>query len=592
MVQAWSLDQVRPAIALVEAHAAAGRWCVGGIAYEAAPAFDPCLPTRPADTHWPLVWFGVYDAPVDPTSPRPPHQAPAPVDWSMAWDRGHYLSQARLAHNAMTAGECYQINLTTAATGHLEDGPGDGAGGWMDALHRHQGNAYLLWLDDGRRQVMSASPELFFDWQPGPQGGHLRCQPMKGTAARESDPARDRAARDALRASAKERAENVMIVDLLRNDMGRLARTGTVQVDSLLDVQAWPTVWQMTSTVTARTCPGLGLSDVLTALFPCGSVTGAPKRQAMHHIAKLDDRPRGLYCGALGVVRPGGHATFNVPIRTLCLHRTGPASPSSGWLVRYGVGSGLTVCADPADEWREIMAKTRHLHRIGHPFELLETLRLEDGRYSRLPLHLDRLGTAAAHFGHGFDPDHVAHALEDLRATHPHGLWRVRLLLNADGQAHVQAHAMEETAGPVRVALAPRSLNTEEDLREFILHKTTRRAHYEALAPTDPAVFDHLLFNQRGEVTEFTRGNVAVLLDGQWWTPALGCGLLPGTLRRELLENGRLQEAVIPVERLSQAQGLAFFNGLRGWLPAALHQPQATAGSRPLAAAPICPPAG
>jgi len=362
----------------------------------------------------------------------------------------------------------------------------------------------------------------------------------------------------------------VMIVDLLRSDMGRLAQTGSVRVDRLLEVEAWPTVWQMTSTLTAMARPDTTLGDVLTALFPCGSVTGAPKRRAMHHIAVLEDAPRGFYCGALGVVRPGGHATFNVPIRTVCLDQPDSWASDDGWHARYGVGSGLTVCADPTAEWRELMTKSRHLHRIGEPFDLLETLRLDHGHYWLLPHHLDRLRESATRFGHVFDPSAVDSALEAVRQAHPYGLWRVRLLLDASGRADAQAYAMTETPAPVRVALAPLPLNTEEALQEFIQHKTTRRAHYEALAPTDPAVFDHLLFNQRGELTEFTRGNVAVRLDGQWWTPALACGLLPGTYRRELLAQGRLQEAVIPLERLAQAQGLAFFNSLRGWLDATL----------------------
>lgn len=567
VIEAWSLDQVRPAIAQVQAYAASGRWCVGGLAYEAAPAFDPALPVRPADPHWPLAWFGIYPAPSQAPGAQPP--APAAVDWRPDWDRPHYLHQAGVARHAMAAGECYQINLATALQGSLDGDPA----GWMDALRRHQGSGYLLRLGDGGRQVLSASPELFFDWQPAPQGGRLRCRPMKGTAARESDPALDRAAREALQASAKERAENVMIVDLLRNDMGRLAQTGSVRVERLLEVEAWPTVWQMTSSLCATTRAGTTLDDVLAALFPCGSITGAPKRRAMHHIAALEDAPRGFYCGALGVVRPGGHATFNVPIRTVCLHRPDTSVSDDVWQARYGVGSGLTVCADPAAEWRELMTKSRHLHRIGTPFDLLETLRLDGGRYWLLDHHLERLRDSAAHFGHRFDASAVNGALEAVRLARPEGLWRVRLLLDASGRADAQAYALTETVSPVRVALAPSPLNTEEALQEFIQHKTTRREHYEALAPTDPAVFDHLLFNQWGELTEFTRGNVAVRLEGEWWTPAQASGLLPGTYRRELLAQGRLQETVIPVERLAQAQGLAFFNGLRGWLDAALDPP-------------------
>ena len=567
VIEAWSVDQVRPAIERVQAQAMAGRWCVGGLAYEAAPAFDPALPVRAADPTWPLVWFGVYTASED--DPRGTSGTAVSVDWHPDWRRTHYLHQAQAARQAMAAGECYQINLTTALQGTLDGAPAS----WMDALRRHQGGGYLLWMDSGQRQLLSASPELFFDWQPDPQGGRLSCRPMKGTAARAGDPALDQAARDALHASAKERAENVMIVDLLRNDMGRLAQTGSVQVDRLLEVEAWPTVWQMTSSISALTRPGTTLGDVLTALFPCGSITGAPKRRAMHHIAALEDAPRGFYCGALGVVRPGGHATFNVPIRTLCLQRADGDTTGTRWQARYGVGSGLTVCADPAAEWRELMTKSRHLHRIGEPFDLLETLRLEHGGYWLLAHHLDRLRHSAAHFGHRFDPAAVEHALDAVRLAHPRGLWRVRLLLGDTGRADAQAYAMTETPAPVRVALAPEPLNTEEALQEFIQHKTSRRAHYDALAPTDPGLFDHLLFNQRGELTEFTRGNVAVQLDGQWWTPSLDCGLLPGTYRRELLEQGRLKEAVIPVERLAQASGLAFFNGLRGWLDATLAPP-------------------
>ena len=568
VIEAWTLDQVRPAIERVQAQAAAGRWCVGGLAYEAAPAFDPQLVTPPAAPGWPLVWFGVYDAPQDnfaPPSPAGPG-APDSPRWDSDWPREHYLAQARTAQQAMAAGECYQINLTTGLHGSLHGAPAT----WMTALCQQQPDGYLLWLADTGRQVLSASPELFFDWQPSDAGGVLRCRPMKGTAARASDPADDQAAREQLRASAKERAENVMIVDLLRNDLGRIAQTGSVRVERLLEVEAWPTVWQMTSTIAAQALPRTGLLQVLDALFPCGSITGAPKRQAIRHIAALEGRRRGPYCGALGVVRPGGHATFNVPIRTLALQRDPAPGAEPPWRARYGVGSGLTVYADPAAEWRELLTKSRLLHRVSEPFALLETMRLEKGRYARPDLHLQRLAQSAAHFGYPLDLPRVQQALDTLRGAHGQGLWRVRLQLAADGGIDAQAFAMAPTAGPVRVALAPRALDTDDALQEFILHKTTRRAHYEALAPTDPALFDHLLYNLRGEITEFTRGNVAVLRDGQWWTPPLSCGLLAGTYRRELLEQGRLHEAVITLAELAQAQGLAFFNGLRGWLEAEL----------------------
>jgi para-aminobenzoate synthetase/4-amino-4-deoxychorismate lyase len=563
VIEAWTMDEVLPALAQMQAQADAGRWCVGGLAYEAAPALDASLPVHTPDTHWPLVWFGVFEAPL--ASPLPLSGPPGVAHWNLSDSRAHYLAQVAQAQQAMAAGECYQINLTTALTGTLTGEPA----AWMQALRERQPEGYLLWLDGGTRHVISASPELFFDWQPDPQGGRLQCRPMKGTAAREADPAQDAAARERLLASPKERAENVMIVDLLRNDLNRISQPGSVRVDRLMQAEAWPSVWQMTSKLSAQARLGTTLLDVLRTLFPCGSITGAPKRQAMRWIEKLESGARGIYCGALGIVRPGGHATFNVPIRTLTLQQLTADQPPT-WQGRYGVGSGLTVYADPASEWEELMTKCHILHRASEAFMLLETLRLEQGTYWLLERHLQRLQDSARHFGYGCDVGALRERLSHLGAAHPQGLWRVRLTLDAQGSVAVQAFPMAPTAEPVRVALAPRPLPTAGALQEFIRHKTTRRAHYEELAPTDPEIFDHLLFNERGEITEFTRGNVALRLDNRWLTPALCSGLLGGSYRSELLAEGRLHEAVLTTQDLERAQGLAFYNSLRGWLDASL----------------------
>ncbi|MBQ0920924.1 chorismate-binding protein [Hydrogenophaga aromaticivorans] len=562
VVEAWSLADVLEAVERVQAHAEAGRWCVGGLAYEAAPAFDASLPVLAPDPRWPLVWFGVYEAPL--TTPLPLSDRPRAARWTLPESRAHYLAQVERAQQAMAAGDCYQINLTTALAGTLTGEPS----AWMQALRARQPEGYLLWLDGAHRHVLSASPELFFDWQPDAQGSRLQCRPMKGTAGREGDPVLDAAARERLLASAKERAENVMIVDLLRNDLNRIARPGSVRVDRLMEAEAWPSVWQMTSSLSAQARGGTTLTDVFRALFPCGSITGAPKRQAMRWITRLESGHRGFYCGALGVVRPGGHATFNVPIRTLALHHD-PVTPPA-WQARYGVGSGLTVYADPASEWDELMTKSHLLHRASEPFSLLETLRLEDGEYWLLERHLQRLQDSARHFGYPCDPSVLRERLSRQAEGHAKDLWRVRLTVDAQGAIDVQAFPMADTAQPVRVALAPAPLPTGGELQEFIRYKTTRRAHYEALAPTDPAVFDHLLVNERGEITEFTRGNVAIRLDGVWLTPALSSGLLAGTYRAALLVEERLGEAVLTTGDLARAQGLAFFNGLRGWLDAVL----------------------
>lgn len=559
VIEAWTMAEVLPALERVQAQAEAGRWCVGGLSYEAAPAFDTALPAHAPDPGWPLVWFGVYGAPL--ASPTPWSETRGTAHWTLPESRTHYLAQVERAQQAMAEGEAYQINLTTALTGTLTGEPS----AWMRALRERQPEGYLLWLDGGQHHVLSASPELFFDWQPDALGGRLSCRPMKGTAGREADPALDTTARERLLTSPKERAENVMIVDLLRNDLNRIARPGTVRVDRLMEAEAWPSVWQMTSSLSAQARAGTTLTDVFRSLFPCGSITGAPKRQAMRWIQRLESGARGLYCGALGVVRPGGHASFNVPIRTLTLERT---DATNAWQARYGVGSGLTVCADPASEWEELMTKSHLLHRVSEAFSLLETLRLEDGVYGLLERHLRRLQDSARHFGHACDPSTLRERLARLAEEHAQGLWRVRLTLDAQGVIDAQAFAMTETSQPVRVALAPAPLPTSGALQEFIRYKTTRRAHYEALAPTDPAVFDHLLVNEHGEITEFTRGNVALRLGGVWLTPALSSGLLSGTYRAELLAEGRIQEAVLTLGDLARSDGLAFYNGLRGWLSA------------------------
>jgi para-aminobenzoate synthetase/4-amino-4-deoxychorismate lyase len=402
-------------------------------------------------------------------------------------------------------------------------------------------------------------------------------------------------------ASPKERAENVMIVDLLRNDVSRIAEPFSVKVPALFTVQTLPTVFQMVSDVTARTRPGTTLTDVFGALFPCGSITGAPKVQAMRAIKALEPAPRGMYCGAIGVVRPGGHATFNVAIRTVTLR---------GNSATCGIGSGITSDAMAQAEWQEWQHKRGFLDRASEPFELLETLRLENGVYVNLIAHLARLSRAVRHFGYRFDETRVRQTLDAMAAgtlaedalaadalakdasaisrtdssppgrpkstrqdtekyappITPNKAWRVRLLLDANGQPHAEKFILNQTVDPVSIALA--ATYFEEAHSEFTRFKTTRRAHYDAFTPTDPAVFDALLYNATGELTECTRGNIALLVDGRWVTPPLHCGLLDGVGREMYLKEGRLTEAVVRVDDLPRVQALAFVNSLRGWVAA------------------------
>ena len=556
VLQASQPGEVASVLCAAQAAAQQGAWCLGYVRYEAAAAFDAALNTHPPVG--PLAWFGVHDAPQSWEGGVPQVGAGwAEVDWHTEPPRDAF--DAAMAHilQAIRAGDLYQVNHTAPLQGHLQGS----AAALFAALQRAQPGGYAMHLDTGgAEQVLSVSPELFFDWQ----GDSLLTRPMKGTAPRGTTPAQDAAHAATLRSSPKERAENVMIVDLLRNDVSRIALPHSVKVPALFQVQALPAVWQMTSDVCARTRPGTTLADVFAALFPCGSVTGAPKVQAMRTIRALEPQARGVYCGALGVVRPDGpagdggfRATFNVPIRTVVLD--GPRATC-------GIGSGITADARPDGEWSEWRHKRAFLERACMPFDILETLALEDGRFRHLADHLQRMAAAAAHFGYPWSLAQAQATLQAQADDHPQGVWRVRCLLNATGAFTAEAFALPPTATPVRLQLATAPL--AEAHSEFTRHKTTRRAHYDRFNPVEPGVFDTVLWNEAGELTECTRGNVAVQLDGRWLTPPLSSGLLPGVGRAVALREGRVTEAVVRTADLPRVEAWAFLNSLRGWLPA------------------------
>lgn len=562
-LQADTLDAVRGVLEAVQAQADAGRWCVGYLAYEAAPAFDPALVVHAA--RGPLVWFAVYEQalpwPESPLEGSAP--AEASIDWQPVMQRADFDAAIAKLHQAIGVGEMYQVNFTTQMQGVLTATPGasdaQAALALFAALQRAQPGGYAAYLDTGAHgQVLSVSPELFFDWR----AGSLLARPMKGTARRGHSAQEDAALAQGLRSSPKERSENVMIVDLLRNDMSRVAQPFSVQVPRLFHTEALPTVWQMTSDVQARTRAGTSLYAVFEALFPCGSVTGAPKVQAMHMIRQLEPQARGVYCGALGVVQPGGTATFNVPIRTLTLQSA---------QARCGIGSGITFDAQPEGEWQEWAYKQAFVQRASQAFSLLETLALEEGVFRNLAQHLARIQAAAAHFGTPWHAQRVHDCLQATAHAQPSGLWRVRLLLDARGNPQAQAFALPPSPARVRLQLAERPLL--EAHSEFVRFKTTRRAHYDAFTPTDPAVFDTVLWNPQGEITECTRGNVAFLLDDRWVTPPLACGLLPGVGRAQALVSGRVVEAVVRLDDLPRVADVAFVNSLRGWVGADWHPP-------------------
>jgi len=578
--------QVVPLLNEVQALSQQGYWCVGYLRYEASSAFDAALTTHAADG--PLAWFGVFEraspwplpGAAAPTSTSKPTSVPAtarastptstaatapptlPVgmQWRSSLSQAQFDHHMELIHQAIAAGEFYQVNYTAPLHSTLSGS----APALFERLQRAQPGGYAAYIDTGTEQILSVSPELFFDWKDE----HILARPMKGTAPRSDSPAEDAALAQELTQSAKERAENVMIVDLLRNDLSRVAQPHSVQVPRLFAVHTLPTVHQMVSDVTAQTRPGTTLADVFSALFPCGSITGAPKVRAMQMIHDLEPTSRGVYCGAIGVVRPGGHATFSVAIRTVTLQ---------GDRASCGIGSGITADATASAEWQEWQHKRNFLERASQPFNLLETLRLQDGEFINLGAHLARLARSADHFSYPFNEARCRLALQTLLPSHgrsrpatqaTHTSWRVRLLLDAQGGVFAEKFELQVTPAPVLIALAATPF--EAFRSEFTRFKTTHRAPYEAFAPTDPRVFDTLLYNPQGQLTECTRGNIALLLDGQWITPPLHCGLLGGVGRELYLKQGRMTEAVVRVDDLPRVQALAFVNSLRGWIDAKL----------------------
>ncbi len=554
VLQAITPTEVRPLLETVEAFSRQGAWCVGYLRYEAASAFDPAFAVHA--TTRPLAWFAVYDQAL----PWPQTDAPEVIalQWQSLLDRPAFDATIQRLLQGIGQGDFYQVNFTAPLLASLQEAgaksePAVAAQALFYALQRAQPGGYAAYLNTGDEHILSVSPELFFDWQ----NGQLLTRPMKGTAPRGATPEDDILAATALKASVKERAENVMIVDLLRNDVSRIAEPFSVQVPRLFHTQALPAVWQMTSDITARTRAGCSLADVFAALFPCGSITGAPKVQAMRAIHALEAQPRGVYCGALGLVKPGGAAIFNVPIRTVSLC-DGQAQCS--------VGSGITAGSVADDEWNEWQHKGAFVRRATTRFELLETLGLHDGNYQNLSAHLARLAQAAQHFGYPWQQSAVEATLHTLATQHAAGIWRVRLLLDAQGRAKAQAHALPATPSCVRLQLASRHL--EEAQGEFVRFKTTHRPHYDAFTPTDADVFDTVLWNAQREITECTRGNIALQLNGQWVTPPLRCGLLPGVGRALALQTGRFIEAVVGLDDLPAVTRVAFINSLRGWVDA------------------------
>ncbi len=547
VIRADVLEDVISALETAERFAKRGFYVAGYVAYEAAPAFDRALEAYPP-TGDPLVWFGVFREP----EAVPPAPAPVPNlgGWTLTIAKTDYQRAVETVRENIAAGVTYQTNYTVRLTS-----PETSADPYAlyETLREQHRPPYSSFLNLGNKQIVSLSPELFFRLN----GRKITTRPMKGTAARGRFLEEDERAKTALKASPKERAENVMIVDLLRNDLGRVAVPGTVRVPELFTLETYPTFHTLTSTITADLPKNTSLSSLFRALFPCGSVTGAPKVSTMRLIRALEPTPRGVYCGAIGLLKPGGDAAFSVPIRTLVLSHVLSQSGAE-----YGVGSGVTWDSRADDEYAELAVKAALVTEIRPDFSLLETLLWNGREFVRLDRHLARVTESAVFFGFVLDAALLKTRLLEHAGQHPDTPRRVRLLVSRRGDVRVESQPFTSTDKPLRVVLAKEPVSSRDT---FLFHKTTRRDVYDLRRRDVPGADDVLLWNERGELTEFTIGNCVLELSGKLVTPPREAGLLAGVMREEGLEAGLLEEQTLYVEDLALATKVWRVNSLRGW---------------------------
>jgi para-aminobenzoate synthetase/4-amino-4-deoxychorismate lyase len=552
VVRADRPEEVPAALAALSGAVAGGHYAAGYFSYEMGYLLEPRLAALlPANRRAPLLWFGIFRdcEAIGPEALQMQGRAYAgPLHHE--WDEAAYRAQFDRVREWIAAGDLYQANLSFRSRFPFA---GDAMALYL-ALRGRAGAAHCAYIDDGERQILSLSPELFFDLS---RDGALTARPMKGTAARASEPSADAAARAHLTASAKDRAENLMIVDLLRNDLGRIAEVGSVAASDLFAIETYPTVHQMVSTVTAQLKRGTGIADIVRALFPCGSVTGAPKIRAMEVIRELEQSPRGVYCGAIGHFTPDGSANFNVAIRTLTIE---------GNKGELGIGGAVVHDSLASAEYAECLLKARYYEAARKPLDLIETLRYELHKgFVRAELHLARMKASAEFFHIPFDESVAWRSLNDAINGAEENL-RVRLTLNEQGEFACAAAPLGPPAQDWTYAISKKRTNSIDVL---LRHKTNRRELYEsehAACSADEVIF----LNEHGEIAEGSRTNVFVQIGGRLLTPRLSSGVLNGCLRAEMLANRECEESILMPDDLARADAIFLGNSLRGLIRAKL----------------------
>jgi para-aminobenzoate synthetase/4-amino-4-deoxychorismate lyase len=550
-------DEIAGVFERLEVALRQGRYVAGYVSYDCGALAE--AGTADDRASGPLSWFGVYEKAHVFDHREGKFEGQTPLcgaiektggeirSLGLEMSEGEHAARVKAIHDYIRAGDTYQVNLTTK----VELEYSGSAVSLFSHLGRQQRVAYSAFISDGERSILSFSPELFYR----AEAGRITTRPMKGTAARGRTLEEDQCIAKWLAADGKNRSENVMIVDLLRNDLGRVCEFGTVSVDELFATEKYETVWQMTSTVRGKLRADVSQVEVFKHLFPCGSVTGAPKLRTMEIIQELEKGPRGVYTGAIGYFARNGDATFNVAIRTLVL-KDGRGE--------MGVGSGIVIDSVAAREYEECKLKANFLTERKAEFELIETL-LWDGDYPLVEMHMDRMEQSAKYFEFEFDREAVIEALNAYgQGLREETKYKVRLLLNRSGEMTIESASIEAVACAGRVVVAGERISSRD---RFLFHKTTNREKYDRLfREAVRQGYDDVLFkNERDEITEGAVSNVFIVVGERWYTPPLDCGVLPGVYRRHVLErNDAASEKVLRLEDLKAADAIYICNAVRG----------------------------
>jgi len=549
VIETYHINEVKQKLAEVEQAVAMGYYAAGFLTYEASAAFHSL--TNIHKSSMPLLWFAIFSEPSAKNLPDT-EQSFSISNWSPTISYHEYQEKIAMIHQEIKQGNTYQINYTQRLRASFS---GEPFALYQKLVKAQKGN-YSAFINTGKHHILSISPELFFKQD----GSLLTTKPMKGTCLRGRNQAEDEAQRQWLFDSEKNRAENLMIVDLLRNDIGKIAEIGQVAVPKLFEIEEYPTVFQMTSTITAQLKRNISYAELFESLFPSGSVTGAPKLNSMKLIATLESEAREVYCGAIGYFTPDNKAVFNVPIRTCWID-------SETKVAEYSIGGGITWDSDAQEEFQECFAKAKILTKAHTDFELLESLRLENGQFPLLHFHLERLAKSARFFKIAIDFIKLKQKLTGLADFYPHGLHKVRILIDHSGKTTLECLAIKETVETKSVYLAQMPIISQND---FLYHKTTNRDLFRPFQKE--GFFDCLLWNEKEEITEFTTGNVVLQMSGELLTPPLSCGLLPGVMRESLLRKKIIKEQTVTLNQLKQVDKIWYVNSVRGWVEVQLRR--------------------